>query len=203
MRPRPAESLHSRVQAIAPALFSMRTAAQTIKAWAIDVIAKAKAIATYRERRFEFSFSSGIEQTWLLVVRKRISTWFRVSFIDGGGRPVEYENNVFAKFDEAVNDVNQNDNDPTMLFIATDGRRVYKAFTGPESAVGQEAPVFSKGFDDDVFIGIWSHQWLKNIVEDLERKADPNDGWSELMEQMVLAIAEYADQESPPAARSC
>lgn len=116
---------------------------------------------------------------------------------------MEYENNVFAKFDEAVNDVNQNDNDPTMLFIATDGRRVYKAFTGPESAVGQEAPVFSKGFDDDVFIGIWSHQWLKNIVEDLERKADPNDGWSELMEQMVLAIAEYADQESPPAARSC
>ena len=174
-----------------------------MKAWAIAVVAKAKSIATYRERRFEFSFSSGIEQTWLLVVRKKISTWFRVSFIDGGGRLVEYENDVFKKFDEAVNDSNQNDDDPTMLFIATDGRRVYKAFTGSESAVGQESPVFSRGFDDDVFIGIWSHQWLKNIIEGLERKPDPNDGWSELMEQMVVAIAEYADQESPPAARSC
>lgn len=116
---------------------------------------------------------------------------------------MEYEEGVFEKFDSAVNDVNQNDSDPTMLFIATDGRRVYKAFTGPESAVGQAEPVFSKGFDDDVFIGIWSHQWLKNIVEGLEMNADPNADWAELMEKMVVAIAEYADLESPPAAGSC
>lgn len=116
---------------------------------------------------------------------------------------MKYEDGVFEKFDEAVNDVTQNDTDPTMLFIATDGRRVYKAFTGPESAVGQESPVFSKGFDDDVFIGVWSHQWLKDMVARIENNEDPDADWGAMMENMVLSIAEYAELESPPAAGSC
>lgn len=116
---------------------------------------------------------------------------------------MKYDDGVFEKFDQAVSDVEQNDTDPTILFIATDGHRVYKAFTGPEAAVGQENPVFSKGFDDGVFIGIWSHQWLRELIGELERNDDPDAGWTALMERMVLAIAEYADQESPPAAGSC
>lgn len=116
---------------------------------------------------------------------------------------MKYEDGVFEKFDEAVSDVDQNDTDPTILFIATDGRRVYKAFTGPDRAVGEDDPVFSKGFDDDVFIGIWSHGWLRDFVARIENNEDPDADWGGLMEQMVLAIAEYADQESPPAVGSC
>lgn len=116
---------------------------------------------------------------------------------------MKYEDGVFEKFDEAINDVHQNDTDPTILFIATDGRRVYKAFTGPDRAVGEDDPVFSKGFDDDVFIGIWSHGWLRDLVARIEDNDDPDADWGGLMEQMVSAIAEYADQESPPAAGSC
>lgn len=116
---------------------------------------------------------------------------------------MKYEDGVYQKFDEAINDVDQNDLDPTILFIATDGRRVYKAFTGPEPAVGDSDPVFSKGFDDDVFIGIWSHRWLQDLVKDIEDREDPDRLWGEVMEEMVCAIADYADQESPPAVGSC
>lgn len=116
---------------------------------------------------------------------------------------MNYEDGVFEKFDEAVNDATQNDLDPTILFIATDGSRVYKAFTGPESAVGDYEPVFSQGFDEDVFIGVWSHAWLRDIIAGLEAGENPDDGWTELMEGMVLSIAEYADAKMPPATGNC
>lgn len=116
---------------------------------------------------------------------------------------MSYDDGVFQKFDEAVNDVTINDTDPTLLFIATDGHRVYKAFTGPQSAVGQDGPIFSKGFDEDIYIGIWSHQWLRDMVARIEDNEDPDADWGEMMETMVLSIAEYADEESPPAAGSC
>jgi len=143
--------------------------------------------------RFEVSLDGGIEDTWILDKGNSDGHWFRVSFIDGGGRPVKYEPDMFNKFDQAVNDVNQNDSDSTLLFIATDGSRLYKAFTGPATAV--EADYYcSAGFDDETFIGVWSHEWMQSSIAEIEESNDPDAGWTKLMEGMVLTIAEYADR---------
>jgi hypothetical protein len=173
-------------------LRSIQAAAKRIAAWAKLVAMKAKRIASDRDGLFEFAFLSDIEQTWLLA-RGQYPCWFRVSFIDGGGRPVKYEDGVFEKFDQSVSDATQNDDDPTILFIATDGRRVFKAFSGPDSAMVDEDPQFSTGFDDGVFIGIWSHSWLRRRVAELEETEDPDSGWGRAMEDMVMAISDYAD----------
>ena len=159
-------------------------------AWARQVTMKAMNITP--ALRFEVSLDGGIEDTWLLEKENGEGHWFRVSFIDGGGRPVKYEQDVFSKFNQAVDDVNQNDLDPTLLFIATDGNRLYKAFTGPATAVGEDY-YCSAGFDDETFIGVWSHEWMQRNVSEIETSDDPDAGWSKLMEQMVLTIAEYAD----------
>ena len=161
-----------------------------ITAWARQVTMKA--MNTTPALRFEVSLDGGIEDTWLLEKENGEGHWFRVSFIDGGGRPVKYEQDVFSKFNQAVDDVNQNDLDPTLLFIATDGNRLYKAFTGPATAVGEDY-YCSAGFDDETFIGVWSHEWMQRNISEIETSDNPDAGWSKLMEQMVLAIAEYAD----------
>ena len=153
---------------------------------------KAMKSAAWRGRLFEVSFLEGIDRTWLLFCG-RVARWDRLSFIDGGGRLVKYEDGIFEKFDAAVSDVNQNDRDPTLLFIATDGSRIYKAFAGPQSSVGDENSTFSKGFDTGVFIGIWSHEWLRSLVDDLGTEEDPDAGWGEMMERMVMQMADYAD----------
>ena len=108
---------------------------------------------------------------------------------------MHYEDGVFKKFDQAIADVDKGDVDSTLLFIATDGSRIYKAFAGPDSSVGEKNPYLSSGFDDETYIGIWSHSWLQNIIADLERGDDPDSGWEDLMGDMVTAIADYADLE--------
>jgi hypothetical protein len=80
------------------------------------------------------------------------------------------------------------------LFIATDGRRVYKAFTGRSSATGSLEPVFCEGFDDDVFIGMWSHEWMMDAIKELETKPDPDADWGQMMERMVMEMSDYADR---------
>jgi len=114
---------------------------------------------------------------------------------------MQYEDNVYAKFNAAVNDSNQNDLDPTLLFIATDGRMIYKAFAGPATAVDNNFYV-SQGFDDDTFMGVWSHDWIRNQISNMEDAEDPDQEWANLMEGMVATIAEYADGISPPEARN-
>ena len=152
-----------------------------------------KAMNTTPALRFEVSLDGGIEDTWILDKGNGDGHWFRVSFIDGGGRPVKYEPEIFSKFDQAINDVNQNDTDPTILFIATDGSRLYKAFTGPATAV--EADHYcSTGFDDETFIGVWSHEWMQRNIAEIEESDNPDAGWTKLMEGMVRTIAEYADE---------
>lgn len=187
-------SLQVSSQSMAPTLlWRIHAAAKSIPAWAKLVAMKAMNRPTGRAELFEFAFGSDIDQTWLLCVR-RVSRWFRVSLIDGGGRLVKYEDGVFEKFDQALADADSDSAiDPTMLFIATDGRRVYKAFSGPESAVGQFDPYFSTGFDDGVYIGIWSHAWLQDMIVKMELDDDPDASWGRLMEDMVSAIADYAD----------
>lgn len=172
----------------------IQAAAKRMQAWTLHVATKAKTSAKARDRLFEFAFNSDIDRTWLLCVG-RVRRWFRVSFIDGGGRLVKYEDGVFEKFDRAVSDATESSIDPTLLFLATDGSRIYKAFAGPVSAVGENNPYLSKGFDDGEFIGIWSHAWLHNVVEGLETTEDPDGGWTAVMEDMVMAIADYADTE--------
>lgn len=112
---------------------------------------------------------------------------------------MEYQKDIFEKFNTAVNDTNQNDSDPTILFIATDGRFIFKAFSAPATAVDFDY-YCSTGFDDDTYMGVWSHDWIRSQINDIEQKEDPDDGWGKLMEQMVLTIAEYADGISPPPA---
>jgi len=203
INPSAALSRHSSVQPIAPARSRIRTLAKMIAAWARLVKMKAMKTAKYRDRRvFEFGFSDGIDRTWLL----RDGTWDKLSCYDGGGRPVKYSKGMFGKFDEAVSDAEQNDNDPTLLFIATDGKRLFKAFTGPDSSVDDPAmPAFSKGFDDDTFIGIWSHGYLRDAVDRIEamKDGDRDRGWGEEMERMVAQMADYADSYSPPESGNC
>lgn len=187
------ESYHCSRQSMTPTRSrSIHVAMNKIAAWARQVATKAMNMAAGRDRLFEFSFFAGIDQTWLLDCGD-VSRWFRVSFIDGGGRPVKYEDGVFKKFDDAVSDATQNDADPTLLFIATDGSRIFKAFAGPQSAVGEDSSTFSMGFEEGVYIGIWSHEWLRNLVDDLGMEADPDSGWGEMMERMVLSLSSYAD----------
>lgn len=142
--------------------------------------------------RFEVSLDGGIEDTWLLEKGNSEGQWFRVSFIDGGGRPVKYEQGMFNKFNQAVNEVDDGSMDPTLLFIATDGNRLYKAFTGPATAVDNDY-YCSAGFDDETFIGVWSHEWMQRSISEIEALDSPDAGWSKLMENMLLTIAEYAD----------
>ena len=152
-----------------------------------------KAMNTTPALRFEVSLDGGIEDTWILDKGNGDGHWFRVSFIDGGGRPVKYEPEIFSKFDQAINDVNQNDTDPTILFIATDGSRLYKAFTGPATAVETDY-YCSAGFDDETFIGVWSHEWMQRNIAEIEESDNPDAGWTSLMAEMVRTIAEYADE---------
>ena len=109
---------------------------------------------------------------------------------------MKYKDGMFEKFDKEVSDVNQNDLDPTLLFIATDGKRIFKAFTGPASTVKDGDPCFSKGFDDDVYIGIWSRDWLRGKMPELEAQIDSEAGWGELMETMVVALSDFADSDN-------
>lgn len=204
INPSAALSRHSSVQPIAPARSRIRTLAKMIAAWAMLVKTKARTTAKYRGRRaFEFGFGSGIDRTWLLCGGK----WEpRLSCYDGGGSPMipKYEKGVFGKFDEAVNDAEQNDRDPTILFIATDGKRLFKAFNAPDSSVDDPTmPTFSKGFDDDTFIGVWSHSYLRDAVERIEAMQDGDGGWGEEMERMVAQMADYADSYSPPESGNC
>ena len=186
-------SRHSILQLIAPTCVRrIKAVVKIITAWARQVTMKA--INTMPGLRFEVSLDGGIEDTWILDQRNSGGHWFRVSFIDGGGRPVKYEPEMFKKFDEAISDVNQRDVDSTMLFIATDGNRLYKAFTGPATAV--EADYYcSAGFDDETFIGVWSHEWMQRSIVEIEASDDPDAGWTKLMEGMVGTIAEYADKQ--------
>ncbi len=110
---------------------------------------------------------------------------------------MEYQNGVYEKFSEAVNDSNQNDLDPTLLFIATDGKSIFKAFSAPATAVDGDY-YCSPGFDEGTYIGVWSHDWIRNQIDDIEDQEDPDQGWSKIMEDMVAAIADYADKEIPP-----
>jgi len=109
---------------------------------------------------------------------------------------------VLVQFDEAVTDARMDDS-ATILFVATDGERVYKAFTGPKSAIGQSDPEFFAGLDDNVFIGIWSHQWLMNMIRGIESMPDPDDEWNETMQRMMLSLVEFADADSSPVAGNC
>jgi hypothetical protein len=192
MTPSSDASRHSILQLIASTCVRrIQAVAKIIIAWTRQVTRKA--MNTTPGLRFEVSLDGGIEDTWILDKGNSDGHWFRVSFIDGGGRPVKYEPDMFNKFDQAVNDVNQNDSDSTLLFIATDGSRLYKAFTGPATAV--EADYYcSAGFDDETFIGVWSHEWMQSSIAEIEKSNDPDAGWTKLMEGMVLTIAEYADR---------
>jgi len=117
---------------------------------------------------------------------------------------VKYAKGMFGKFDEAVSDAEQNDNDPTLLFIATDGNRLFKAFTGPDSSVDDPAmPAFSKGFDDETFIGIWSHSYLREAIGRIEEMQDGDAGWGEEMQRMITQMSDYADSYSPPESGNC
>jgi len=186
-------SRHSILQLIASTCVRrIQAVAKIITAWARQVTIKA--MNTTPGLRFEVSLDGGIEDTWILDKGNSGGHWFRVSFIDGGGRPVKYEPEMFKKFDEAVSDVNQRDTDSTMLFIATDGNRLYKAFTGPATAVESDH-YCSAGFDDETFIGVWSHEWMQRNILEIEASDNPDAGWSKLMEGMVLTIAEYADKQ--------
>jgi hypothetical protein len=186
-------SRHSILQLIASTCVRrIQAVAKIIAAWARQVVMKA--MNTTPGLRFEVSLDGGIEDTWILDQRNSEGHWFRVSFIDGGGRPVKYEPDMFNKFDQAVNDVNQNDSDSTLLFIATDGSRLYKAFTGPATAVESDH-YCSAGFDDETFIGVWSHEWMQRNILEIEASDNPDAGWTKLMEGMVLTIAEYADKQ--------
>lgn len=185
-------SRHSILQLIAPTCVRrIKAVVKIITAWARQVTMKAMNITP--ALRFEVSLAGGIEDTWILDKGDRSSHWFRVSFIDGGGRLLKYDPDMFKKFDEAVNDVNQNDLDATLLFIATDGTRIYKAFTGPATAV-EEDHYCSAGFDDETFMGVWSHEWMQRSIAEIEASDDSDAGWTKLMEGMVLSIAEYADK---------
>ncbi len=163
-----------------------------ITAWARQVNMNAR--DTTKDVRFEVFLDGDIETTSILDVGS--GKWFRVSSIDGGGRPVKYEPDMFKKFDEAVNDANQNDHDKTLLFIATDGTRLYKAFTGPATAVNGETSsndyFCSDGFDDETFIGVWSHEYMRRKIAELEASGDPEDAWGLLMQEMMTTIADYA-----------
>lgn len=187
---------HSTFQSMAPTCVRIiQAAAKIIKACAKHVTMKAAKITG--GRRFEVSFTAGIDQTWLLSRRCLRRVWNRLSFNDGGGSFVEYQNGVYEKFSAAVNDTNQNDLDPTLLFIATDGRFIFKAFSAPATAVDDDY-YCSSGFDEDTYMGVWSHDWIRKQITDLEEEGDPEQGWADLMEKMVLTIAEYADSETPP-----
>ncbi len=109
---------------------------------------------------------------------------------------MEYKDDIFLKYNAAINDSNQNDLDPTLLFIATDGSTIYKAFAGPRTAVDNDFYI-SSGFDDETYLGVWSHDWIRGQISNLEEMEDPDKGWADLMESMVLAIAEYADNNRP------
>ena len=185
-------SRHSILQLIASTCVRrIQAVAKIITAWARQVTMKA--MNTTPALRFEVSLDGGIEDTWILDKGNGDGHWFRVSFIDGGGRPVKYEPEIFSKFDQAINDVNQNDTDPTILFIATDGNRLYKAFTGPATAVETDY-YCSAGFDDETFIGVWSHEWMQRNIAEIEESDNPDAGWTSLMAEMVRTIAEYADE---------
>lgn len=109
-----------------------------------------------------------------------------------------YQNDeVFLKFNAAINDVNQNDLDPTILFIATDGQNIFKAFTAPATAVDGDFYI-SEGFDENTYMGVWSHDWIRKQILEMDEVDDPEAAWQGLMESMVRTIAGYLDDGTPP-----
>jgi len=110
---------------------------------------------------------------------------------------MKYEDGVYARFNRVVSEANRESHDPTLLFIATDGGKIFKAFTAPAAAVKGYFEAI-RGLDDDTFIGVWSHEWIKDRIAALEEQDDPEQGWSNLMQDMVIQIADQADEMSPP-----
>jgi len=195
-RPRIAASTHSISHSIAPTLSRITQAtAKIMIACARHVMRKARNVAG--RAGFEVSFGDDIDRTWLLSRRRSPRAWARLSLIDGGGWAMKYEDGVYARFNRVVSEANRESHDPTLLFIATDGGKIFKAFTAPAAAVKGYFEAI-RGLDDDTFIGVWSHEWIKDRIAALEEQDDPEQGWSNLMQDMVIQIADQADEMSPP-----
>jgi len=113
---------------------------------------------------------------------------------------MQYEEGIYAKFNQIIGEANKDKHDPTLIFIATDGGRIYKAFIAPAEAVKGDFET-TMGLDDDIFIGIWSNEWLREKITALEDGPDPEQGWSDLMQTMVLEVADSAAGMSHPGTR--
>ena len=86
---------HSTFQSMASTCVrSIQAAAKIINACARHV--KMKATKITGGRRFEVSFTVGIDQTWLLSRRRLRRSWNRLSLNDGGGSFVEYQNGILV-----------------------------------------------------------------------------------------------------------
>jgi hypothetical protein len=128
------------------------------------------------------------------------------SLFDGGGKEkkmedMEFEDGVFPRMLNEIEEINREEKH-NVLFIASDGRNVYKAIHVPQMSLdNQEEPVLFAGAEDRTYIAAYSVDTISKLIEETESydKDEQQARWNNLLEQMVQEISDKVDS-SPPSA---
>jgi hypothetical protein len=126
------------------------------------------------------------------------------SFIDGGGKEkkmedMEFEDGVFPRMLNEIEEINREEKH-NVLFIASDGRNVYKAIHVPAMAIEKdEEPVLFAGSEDNTYIAAYSVDTISRLIEETEAhdRDEQQARWNQVMEDMVQEISDKVES-SPP-----
>lgn len=114
---------------------------------------------------------------------------------------MEFEDGVFPRMLNEIEEINREEKH-NVLFIASDGRNVYKAIHVPQMSLdNQEEPVLFAGAEDRTYIAAYSVDTISKLIEETESydKDEQQARWNNLLEQMVQEISDKVDS-SPPSA---
>lgn len=112
---------------------------------------------------------------------------------------MEFEDGVFPRMLNEIEEINREEKH-NVLFIASDGRNVYKAIHVPKMAIDkEEEPVLFAGSEANTYIAAYSVDTISKLIEETESYEydEQQSRWNQIMEEMVQEISDKVDS-SPP-----
>lgn len=190
--PSATESVHPSSQPMAPVPCSTRLADQRIPACTSTVTRSATIVAS------GLAFCSD-------AMRRSLprAAWAYYDVADGMDG-MEYEEGVKEQLDEALREAESEGDAGGILFIASDGRSVFKGMHAPDGAARRDAesPELIRAARDRTYIAIYPSDALRSVVGGLE-DAHPGDeegqrtGWAEWMEGQVAMLSRLVEERPP------
>ena len=214
--------LHERLQSIAPARLRTHKKYQAAPALISTVSANPKTTAGQagplftggRKRSFALKLPGlrNDDELFKIFSKHRFRTkcsWTSAyyderSLFDGGGKEkkmedMEFEDGVFPRMLNEIEEINREEKH-NVLFIASDGRNVYKAIHVPKMAIDKEdEPVLFAGSEANTYIAAYSVDTISKLIEETESYEydEQQSRWNQVMEEMVQEISDKVDS-SPP-----